>query len=206
MHKQRLTHGTMKIVVMTLIVAAVAGCAQTKSWMSGSRQAATDDQIILGAPDADEYIFELYQLASGDPATRAEIFADSKSAFTLTPGPSTNLRYALVLATPGHAESNPQQAASLLRELLSRTELLTQTEISLATIHLQIAQELIVLSSETRQLRASTSRATQTEEAASSQRLATVEAENRRLRRELEEAEDKLDAITSIERSIRDQE
>jgi hypothetical protein len=196
----------MKIVVMTLVFAAVAGCAQTRSWMSGTRQPANDDQIILGAPDADEYIFELYQLASGDPATQAEIFADSKSAFTLTPGPSTNLRYALVLATPGHAESNPQQAASLLRELLSRTELLTQVEISLATIHLQIAQELIVLSSETRQLRASTSRATQTEEAASSQRLATVEAENRRLRRELEEAEDKLDAITSIERSIRDQE
>jgi hypothetical protein len=32
-----------------------------------------------------------------------------------------------------------------------------------------------------------------------------VEAENRRLRDELDDAEDKLEAITSIERSIREQ-
>ena len=44
-----------------------------------------------------------------------------------------------------------------------------------------------------------------TKEAAVNQRLANVEAENRRLRRELEDAEDKLEAITSIERSIRQQ-
>jgi hypothetical protein len=206
MRDQILTNTTTRIAAMILIVATVAGCSQAKSWMSGSRQPASNEQIILGAPEADEYIFELYQLTSGDPATQAEIFADSKSASTLTPGPSTNLRYALVLATPGHAESNPQQATSLLRELLSRPEILTQVEISLATIHLDIAEELIVLTAETRQLRATTSRATQTGEAASNQRLATVEAENRRLRNELEEAEDKLDAITSIERSIRNQE
>ncbi|MDH3433403.1 MAG: hypothetical protein OEM60_06070, partial [Gammaproteobacteria bacterium] len=59
--------------------------------------------------------------------------------------------------------------------------------------------------SEARRLRASSSRATQTQEAATNQRLATVEADNRRLRRELAEAEEKLEAITSIERSIRAQ-
>ena len=42
-----------------------------------------------------------------------------------------------------------------------------------------------------------------TEAAAINQRLTTVEAENRRLRQALEEAEDKLEAITSIERDIR---
>jgi hypothetical protein len=206
MAKHVLTNGTRQLVVTILLVTALAGCSQTKSWMSGSRSSPSDEQIILGAPDANEYLNELYLLTSGDPATQAEIYADSRSAATLTPDPFTSLRYALVLATPGHAESDPTEAASLLRELLSRTELLTQVEISLATIHLETAQELIVLSTETRQLRASTSRATQTEEAASNQRLATVESENRRLRRELQEAEDKLDAISSIERSIRDQE
>jgi hypothetical protein len=37
------------------------------------------------------------------------------------------------------------------------------------------------------------------------QRLARVEAENRELRQSLAEAEQKLEAITSIERSIREQ-
>ena len=47
--------------------------------------------------------------------------------------------------------------------------------------------------------------AARTEEAAINQHLASVEAENRRLRRELDDAEDKLEAITLIERSIRAQ-
>jgi hypothetical protein len=82
---------------------------------------------------------------------------------------------------------------------------MTPAEISLATLHLKSAEELIVLKSETRQLRESTSRAARTEEAAVNQRLAIVEEENRRLRRELEDAEQKLEAITTIERSIREQ-
>jgi hypothetical protein len=93
----------------------------------------------------------------------------------------------------------------MLRELLTQTELMTQSEISLATIYLNSTEELMMLGSEARRLRASSDRTQRTEEAAVNQRLATVESENRRLRRELEDAEDKLDAITSIERSIREQ-
>ena len=93
----------------------------------------------------------------------------------------------------------------MLRELLTQTALMTQAEISLASIYLASTEELMVLSSDARRLRASSDRAQRTEEAAINQRLTTVEADNRRLRRELEDAENKLDAITSIERSIRDQ-
>jgi hypothetical protein len=70
---------------------------------------------------------------------------------------------------------------------------------------LKYVEQQKVAKSEVRRLRDSTSRATQTQEAATSARLTSVEAENRRLRRELEEAEDKLEAITTIEQSIRAQ-
>ena len=190
-----------------LTVVLLAGCAQTKGFLSGMSKSppASGDAGILGAPEAEQYLNELYKLAAGDPATQAEIFADAQSGAQLTPGPQTNLRLALVLATPGHAESDPEQAQSMLREILAQTELMTQSEIALATIHLKSVEQLAVMKSEARRLRASTSRAAQTQEAATNQRLATVEAENRRLRRDIEEAEDKLDAITSIERSIREQ-
>ena len=190
--------------MLTLIVAALAGCAQTSEWLSGRGNASSTDPIILGAPEADVYLEELYALAAGDPATQAEIFIDAEAAAKLTPGPSTNLRFALVLASPGHAESDPERAQSMLRELLTQTELMTPAEISLATIHLRSVEELIVLIAEARRLRETNSRAARTEEAAINQRIATVEADNRRLRRELAEAEDKLEAITSIERSIRE--
>jgi hypothetical protein len=193
--------------VTALAVALLSGCAQTKDFFAGLKKSpsTSGDVRILDAPEADQYLKELYDLAAGDPATQAEIFADANAAATLIPGLSTNLRFALVLATPGHVEADPERAQSLLRELLTQTELMTPAEISLATIHLQSVEALIVLRAEARRLRASSSRATQTEAAAINQRLATVEADNRRLRSELEEAEDKLEAITSIERSIREQ-
>jgi len=194
-----------RIAVISVIVATMAGCTQTSDWLKGRRTAKADDPIILGAPEADMYLGELSDLASGDPATQAEIFADADAGATLTPGPNTQLRLALVLATPGHPESDPEQAERLLREVLTQTELLTPAEISLATIYLNSVESFIVARAEARRLRASTSRAARTEEQAVSQRLASVEAENRQLRRDLEEAEAKLEAITSIERSIREQ-
>jgi len=208
MLEESLTIPAKRLIAATLIAAVLSGCTQTRGWLDsvrGKDVAAADEQVLLGGPAADDYLAELSELSSNDPALQAEIFADSQAGAQLTPNPSTKLRYALVLATPGHPESDPQQAQSILRELMAQPALMTPSEVALATIYLKSTEELILLSSETRRLRASTDRAQSTEAAAVSQRLATVEAENRRLRRELEDAEDKLDAITSIERSIRAQ-
>jgi len=206
MHNLGRTGRTRRIALIIVIVTTIAGCTQATDWLKGRRTARADNPVILGAPEAEIYLKELYDLAAGDPATQAEIYADAKSGALLTPGPNTQLRLGLVLATPGHPESNPVEAESLLREVLAQTELLTPTEVSLATIHLNNVSRFIVANAEARRLRSTSSRAAQTEEQAISQRLSRVEAENRRLRRELEEAEDKLEAITSIERSIRQQE
>lgn len=208
MLEEHLTTTTKRIVAAAVIAALLSGCSQTRGWLNSARGGDSDasgESVILGAPAADEYLAELSELSSNDPALQAEIFADSQAAAQLTPNPSSTLRYALVLATPGHPESDPQQAQSILRELMTQAALMTSAEIALATIYLKSTEELILLSSEARRLRASTDRAQRTEEAAINQRLATVEAENRRLRRDLEDAEGKLEAITSIERSIRQQ-
>ncbi len=190
-----------------VIVVLLSGCAQTKGWLDKVRTGSERDSssTILGAPAAEDYLADLERLATGDPATQVEIFADAESRATLTPNPSTTLKFALVLATPGHSEADPQRAQSLLRELLAQSPLMTSAEISLAQIYLQSVESRIVLESEARRLRQLSSRQAQTEEQALNQRLATVEAENRRLRSELENAEEKLEAITSIERSLREQ-
>lgn len=206
MDNRGLTERARRIALIAAMMATMAGCAQVNDWLKGNRTARADSPVILGAPEAEVYLRELQDLAAGDPATQAEIFADAESGAMLTPGPNTQLRFALVLATPGHSESNPEQAERLLREVLAQTELLTPAEISLATIHLNNVERFIIVNAEARRLRNSSSRAAQTEELAINQRLSNVEAENRRLRRDLEEAESKLEAITSIERSIREQE
>jgi hypothetical protein len=190
-----------------VLIAAVAlsGCETTSNWLKGRKTAEASDPVLTSGSGANEYLTELQQLVGGDPATQAEIYADAESAATLTPGPSTRLRYALVLASPGHSGSNPGEAQTMLRDLLSQPEMLTESETALATIFLNTAESSVVLGTEARRLRAENTRASTTEEAAIAQRIAQVEAENRRLRQSLDDAESKLEAITSIERSIREQ-
>lgn len=198
---------TTRALTMATIIAAtlLSGCESTSNWLKGRRTAEPTDAVILGAPEANTYLAEMQQLAAGDPATQAEIFADARSTATLTPGTSTQLRYALVLAAPGHSESDPVAAQSIFRELLARPEMLTSAEAALATIFLKDVEARIVLDAEARRLRAENTRAATTEEAAIAQRIARVEAENRQLRQSLADAEAKLEAITSIEQSIRQQ-
>lgn len=194
-------------MAMTMVLTVtLSGCGKTADWIKGRNSSSSDSPEILGGPELEVYVAELGKIAGGDQAAQAEIFADAQAALLLTRSPATKLRFGLVLAIPGHPESNPEQAQSILREVLTQTILLTPAEISLATIHLNNVERQIVANSEARRLRASSSRAAQSQEQAISQRLATVEAENRQLRQDLEEAEQKLEAITTIERSIREQE
>jgi len=208
MHKASSRVWRRNVCVLALVgvgMTSLAGCESTSNWLKG-RKTHDADPIDMTVAASDQYVIELAKLVNGDPATQAEIYADSKAAAQLTPGPSTRLRYALVLATPGHADSDELAAQSQLRELLSETELLDPAEISLATIHLNQVEKRLVLGSESRNLRTENASTTSaTEDAAIARRIATVEAENRDLRRSLEEAESKLEAITSIERSVRDQ-
>ena len=208
MRDRKMTSLARQIAISTIVVALLGGCAQTKEWMSSMRRSmsSSNDSTTLGAPDAEYYLDDLYKLTSGDPATQAEIFADAESGFQLTPGLQTNLRFALVLATAGHPGTNPERAQTILQELLTQTPLLTPAELSLATINLKSVEQQIALTSEARHVRASNSQAARTESASTNQRLSSVEAENRRLRQELDDAEAKLEAISSIERSIRAQE
>ena len=206
MTNNRLTTRARSIALAALLAGLLSACAQTSDWIKGRTSASSEETQILGAQTIEIYITELGKIAGGDPAAQAEIFADATAAAQLTPSPSTNLRLGLVLAIPGHPESDPLRAQRILREIMTQTLLLTPAEIALATIHLNSVERQIIADLEANRLRASTSRAAQTQEQAVNQRLTRVEAENRRLRSDLAEAEQKLEAITSIERSIREQE
>ncbi len=181
--------------VMLVAMALLSGCAQTQGWLDKIGLGNGSNGLAVHAPSADEYLDKLQLLSTGDPATQAGIYTDAESLATSTPHPSTNLRFALVLATPGHAGSDPQRAQSMLRALREQTELLTPAEIALTDIQLKGVDERVRLTVASRE-----------SEQATKRRIAAAEAENGRLRSELADAEGKLEAITSIERSIRERE
>ena len=192
------------IALSTAIALLATGCTQVNEWLRGEQSPDTEAFDVEGDASA-VYLEEMSNLASGDPAMQAEIYADAAAAARVTPNTSSRLRFALVLATPGHPGSDPELAQNILRELLSETALLTPVERSLANIHLREVEERLTLDAEARRLRLASARAASSEEDAIAQRIAAVESENRQLRQSLAEAEEKLEAITSIERSIREQ-
>ena len=196
---------TCRQITAVAAVGLLTGCAQIQDWMNMDRSGTRSNGVILGAPDPEQYIDEMYRVASGDPATQAEIFADADAAARLTPGPSTRLRLALILAVPGHAETGLERAQDIFRDLLSQAELLTPSEIALATIHLRDVEQRLLLTGETERLRAESAQLATSERQALERRLRRSAQENRELRDALTEAEEKLEAITSIERSIREQ-
>jgi hypothetical protein len=143
-------------------------------------------------------------LPEGDPAHQAEVFQATKDAATLSPTTSNRLRFALALATPNHSGSDPVAAQRQLSELLATPETLLPTERLLAMVELKQVDQRLVLQAENVQLRDEAPRETRDKLQGVNRRLSAESDENARLRKALEEAQAKLEAVTHIERSIND--
>ncbi|MEZ5532106.1 MAG: hypothetical protein R3E69_06965 [Steroidobacteraceae bacterium] len=144
----------------------------------------------------------LQRLLSSRPAEQAEIVATAKREFEEAATPSRQLRYALILATPGHASTDTTEAERLLRELTATPESLVPAERALARLELSQLERQSLLAAENRRLQAAVDRAERDRNTTASRRLQAELDENARLRRALEDAQKKLDAIANIERTI----
>jgi hypothetical protein len=144
-------------------------------------------------------------LPQGDPARQAELFQSAKDAAELTPTTSNKLRFALALATPGHSGSDPVAAQRQLSELLARPETLLPIERLLALVALKEVEQRLILQAENKRMRDDAQHDESRDKLlAINRRLAAESDENVRLRKALDEARAKLEAITHIERSIND--
>jgi len=144
-------------------------------------------------------------LPQGDPARQAETFQSVKDAAALTPTTSNKLKYALALATPGHGGSDPVAAQRQLSELLARPETLLPVERLLALVEVKEVEQRLILQAENKRMRDEAPRDDSHDKLqAINRRLAAESDENARLRKALDEARAKLEAVTHIERSIND--
>jgi hypothetical protein len=144
----------------------------------------------------------LQTLVQGTPSDQAEIVATAQRDYESAPTPSRQLRFALILATPGHPGTDLQRAQRLLRELMANPEMLMASERSLAFLELQQIDDHLTLEVENRRLQSDAVRADRERLANVNHRLQAETDENTRLHKELEEARAKLDAIANIERSL----
>ena len=198
-------HDWLRRAAVTLTLAAMGGC--------GSMNGGTPNPKVVVAPperpppDVTAITSSLEMmdaLPAGDPARQAEVFQAAKDAASLSPTTSNKLKFALALATPGHPGSDPVAAQRQLSELLAKPETLLPVERLLALVELQNVDQRLVLQEENKQLREDAPRESRDKLLAINRRLSAESDENARLRKALDEAQAKLDAVTHIERSIND--
>jgi hypothetical protein len=190
-----------------IAASAVLLCACAAIGADGRRGAARQ-----AAPTADRdttvavllagTIQTLQRLTQGSPTEQAEILASARQGYERAPLSGAQLRYALVLATPGHAARDPERARTLLRDLAAQPESLQPVEHALTLVELGQLERELGLKADNDRLQTEAQRAEREHNSLTARRLQAEIEENARLRRQLDEAQAKLNAIANIERNI----
>jgi hypothetical protein len=203
----------MRPRIWLLIAAApMAGCS--------SLPETGPDPVPVPAPPSIEtvqagqlarYATDLQTLVQGNRTVQAELMNSARVAYDDAKAGPAALRYGLMLAAPEHPQRDAKQAHYVLQEALARPELLTNAERALGAVELaqvdgELRQvtEIDRLVAELQQERERLRTASTSANAASNRRLQTEMEESARLRKLLEEARAKLDAITRMERNLPD--
>jgi hypothetical protein len=197
---------TSWVLVATLATLSIHGCGLTDQLRKEAQSAAN----AANAPPppapstggiAPAYLDIMQNLSNQDPARQADLFYEVEREYTRAPTTASTLRYAVALVTPGHPASSPNEGKRLLETLLATPERMTQDERMLAAVLLHETNVRLKLEAENRRLLATLDDRSRTQ-ANSDKRIQAQIEENARLRRALAEAQQKLDAIKEIERSI----
>ena len=171
----------------------------------GARQHPPELQAQVDARDATMVAMHLQTLesvASGTPALQAELALDVRLQAETDPSILNRLRHALVLGLPGHVASDPAAARDALGALLATPELLRPAEIAIAQVMLREVNNELALEGSSRRDAADPNSGENLKLAALNRRLQSQAAENARLRQELADALEKLEAIATLERNL----
>jgi len=187
--------------LMSVLLAS--GCANGLfSSKHPTESAPAVDQAAASATQVAQYLKLQQRLLQGGPAEQAEIVANAQRDYDTAPTPSHQLKLALVLGTSGHPSTNLPRAEGLMRELMANPENLLPGERTLTFVELSQIDDALTLEAENRRLQSELAHADLQRQTTANHRLQAELDENARLRKELEEARAKLDAIANIERSL----
>jgi hypothetical protein len=194
-----------QLALVSALVGTLAACTPTLLSRGVTRppeQAPVVDRAAASAALISGYLENMQRLVLSAPAEQAEIVAAAQREYDLAPTPSHQLRLALILSTPGHSATDLPRAQRLLRELMAAPAALLPAERALAFLEQQKVDAQLALNAENKRLQSNVVRNDKDRNTAQNRRLQAEIDENARLRKELEAALAKLDAISDIEKSL----
>jgi|SRR5690606_6832409 hypothetical protein len=191
-----------RILVLACCAAMIGGCTLTERLRSAAG-ASPPPAAEAGEQNGGLYIHlqTMNDLGMPDAARQADVFYEVERDYTRAPTTTSTLRYAVALVTPDHPASDPDKGKRLLETLLATPERMTQEERTLCAVLLHETNVRLKLETENRRLLETLDERNRSQ-ANSERRVQAQIEENARLRRALAEAQQKLDAIKEIERSI----
>ncbi|MGH7936851.1 MAG: hypothetical protein ACREF8_07560, partial [Chthoniobacterales bacterium] len=184
--------GLANVVVLCAAI-AVAGCDATAPTHTPRATAPSAQDPGIGL-----YLDTLNRLANGTTAQQADVFYEVERDYTSSPTTASSLRYGAALVTAGHPAANLAEGKKLLERLLANPERMTPAEKNLASFLVKDADARLQLQAEVRRLAATVDERTKGQANLGSRLQSQVQAqaeEITRLRRQLDEAQQKLDAI-----------
>lgn len=155
--------------------------------------------------DLTPYLETLANMAPGDATRQRAELASTLAAAEQTPSSSNTLRYALALGSAGHPDSNPVEAKRLITELLAGQDGLSPQEREFATAYLREFDSRVALYAELARQREESEQKLKSVDASAGRRADALASENARLKKQLADAERKLEAVAEMERSLLDQ-
>src|SRR5688572_10633262 len=189
-----------RLILLAALAGLASACTNVDDWSGMKRRkdtsqvTQTDDGTLVA-----DHLATLDRLGRGGAAQQAEIIESTRSAYLSDPSTRKRLRYAFVLSVPGHAASDPTGARALLGEALATPETMLPSERALADLMVRDLDARLALARENESLRNGSSAQEDNRIAELNRRLQAETAEKERLRRELETAQAKLEAIATLE-------
>lgn len=158
-------------------------------------------QPVMNVTPLDNYLEMLSALCGTDRARQSDVFYEVEKNFIQAPTTANSLRYGLALSVPGHPASDAAKGKRLLEELTATPERLSDTERALSVLLITVSDDALKLSADNRRLSATVDDRNKAQ-ANFDRRAQAQNDELARLRKALDAAQQKLDAIRNIERSI----
>jgi hypothetical protein len=197
-----------RLPLALLCAATLTGALSACTSVGNLVQRATVARTVAVNPERDAdngraLIDALAQMQIDSASTQAELAAAAKSAAESDPSITNRLRSAAYLALPRNPAGDPVAARRQLSEILAQPELLRPVERVVATLLLEEVDDRLVLQAEVGRLRQDlASREKDRAAVLPPKRTPSDVEEIARLKRALEEAQHKLDAVTQVERSM----
>jgi len=192
----------------SILLLALSGCAGLSAHSPPPPQRTenlAEDRDAAAAVLMGNTFQTMQRLSQAPAAEQAELLAGARDAYERSPQGGAQLRYALLLATPGHPGRDAAKAQSLLRQLVAQPETLVPIERAVSLVELAQLDRELGLKADNDRLQTGVQRGDRERAIAAAQHRLQVELdENAKLRKQLEDAQAKLDAVANIERNLTD--